>query len=218
MQSSTKHERYYKSRGYSAIAGVDEAGRGPLAGPVVACALILPPKLRKLNLVKANLTKLSLQGLRDSKKLSPKQREAWYRVFLSDPDIQWGIGKVGERVIDKINIHQATRLAMKRAVLNLSRKARLDFLIVDGTMRIETAIPQKAVIRGDELSRVCAAASIVAKVTRDRLMARYHKQYPEYGFLQHKGYGTALHMERLEKYGPSPLHRKTFEPIARLSQ
>lgn len=190
------------------IAGIDEVGRGPLAGPVVACAVIL-------SLVKdSSLTRLRMHQLKDSKKLSEKKREEYYRVFLKHKDIQWGIGKVSESVIDKVNIYQATRLAMKRAVINLSKKISPDFLYIDGTMNIDVPIAQKAVIRGDETIQLCAIASIIAKVTRDRLMMAYHEKYPRYGFDRHKGYGTKLHLSMIKKYGPSKIHRKTFAPVA----
>jgi len=181
------------------VAGIDEAGRGPLAGPVVAAALTILPQSR-------------LGKLRDSKQLSFKQREEHYRLFLLNPNIQWGIGRVSERVIDRINIYEATKLAMERAVRNLLKKVPLDFLYIDGITRIQTNIAQQTVVRGDEQIPLCAAASIVAKVTRDRLMLRYHKIYPEYGFDQHKGYGTKHHFQMLKKCGPCKIHRMSFSP------
>ncbi|MDP4007097.1 MAG: ribonuclease HII [bacterium] len=198
------------------VAGVDEAGRGPLAGPVVACALVILTK-RAMPNRESRAFKSHPGILKDSKQLTPKQREEWYRFFLHNPNIQWGIGRVSERVIDRINIYQATRLAMERAVWNLSKKVALNFLFIDGNMRITTSIPQKAVVRGDEKIQLCSAASIVAKVTRDHIMMRYHKQYPRYGFDRHKGYGTVLHLARLKKYGPCSIHRKTFSPINTLA-
>ena len=195
------------------VAGIDEVGRGPLAGPVVACAFAI---LSKRMLPKRDLgaPKSRLGRLRDSKQLTQKQREEYYKLFLLSPHIQWGIGKVSERVIDRINIYQATKLAMERAVRNLSKKMPLDFLYIDGIMRINTTIVQKTVVRGDARIPLCAAASIIAKVTRDRLMLRHHKTYPRYGFALHKGYGTKLHLAMLKKYGPCKIHRMSFSPIA----
>lgn len=194
-----KEERALRKRGYAFIAGIDEAGRGPLAGPVVASAFMILPGFR--------MPRLLWETLRDSKKLSPKKRLEFYKFFHSHPQVQWGIGIVSEKVIDRINILQATGLAMKKA---LSRLKEADAIIVDGTTKIESALPQKMIIHGDELVFSCAAASIMAKVTRDRIMVRYHKRYPEYGFDRHKGYGTALHMRNLRKHGPSAIHRRTF--------
>ena len=184
------------------IAGIDEAGRGPLAGPVVASAVVIMPKFH-----------LGFGKLRDSKHLSAKQREAYYLHFLHNPHVQWGVGKVSERVIDRINIYQATKLAMERAVLNLSKQVIPNFLFIDGIMKITSTIPQRTVIRGDEKITLCAMASIIAKVTRDRLMLRYHKTYPEYGFDKHKGYGTELHRAMLKKHGPCHIHRRSFAPV-----
>ena len=191
-------------------AGIDEVGRGPLAGPVVACAIVILPK-PGLRIPKPSLGKTG--KFKDSKKLSQKQREKYYRLFLKHPNIQWGIGRVAEKTIDRINIYQATKLAMERAVHNLSKKVLPGFLYIDGTMKIKTAIPQKAVVRGDETIQLCTMASIIAKVTRDRLMIHYHKKYPRYGFNLHKGYGTKLHIEMLKRYGVCLVHRKSFSPI-----
>lgn len=188
------------------VAGIDEAGRGPLAGPVVACAVVFLPKRSPLRLTR----------LKDSKQLSFKQREEWYRLFLENPYVEWGIGKVSERIIDRVNIHQATLLAMKRAVQNLSKKVRPDFLLVDGIAQVPLALPQRTIIRGDAKVKLCGAASIIAKVHRDRLMLRYHKTYPRYGFALHKGYGSVFHLTMLKKYGPCKIHRKTFSPVASL--
>ena len=211
MQSS-------KQRGRVIVAGIDEAGRGPLAGPVVAAAVVILPSLSpKLSLFKfsaqENLKRLSLHKLKDSKQLSLKQREEYYNIFQKHQRIEWGIGKVSEGVIDRINIYQATKLAMERAVHNLSKRVLPEFLYIDGTMKIGVAIPQKTVIRGDETLKLCAMASIVAKVIRDRIMVRYHKKYPQYGFNRHKGYGTVLHIVMLKRHGPCSIHRKTLSPI-----
>lgn len=219
-------ERKLWNQGYQFVACVDEAGRGPLAGPVVAAAVCFVPKL---SLTKENLVRLSFPRLRDSKKLSPKRREEIYNKVKKHPAMQWGIGIVSERMIDRINIFQATKLAMKRAILNLQTKLQknhhitkprysremlyIDFLIVDGNKELSFMnIPCKTIIKGDEKVFSCALASIMAKVTRDGMMLRYHKKYPQYGFDKHKGYGTSLHMARLKKYGPCPIHRMSFAP------
>jgi ribonuclease HII len=181
-------------------AGVDEVGRGPLAGPVMAAAVILP-------------LRFSAKKLKDSKQLTKRQREEWYEILTHDPRVSWGIGKVSEKVIDKINIHQATLLAMKRAVENLSKKKKPTFLYIDGTATISLPIKQEAVIKGDTKIKECSAASVIAKVTRDRLMQKYHVKYPKYGFNKNKGYGTEQHIKALLQYGPVTIHRKSFSPI-----
>jgi ribonuclease HII len=192
------HEREAEHSGYRSVAGVDEAGRGPLAGPVVAAAVVLPPEL-------------SLPGLRDSKKMSPASREILYDQII-EKCVGFGIGRVDEDVIDEINILQAALLAMKKAVELLTAPA--DMLLIDGNHGIECDTHQKTIIGGDDTSLSIAAASVLAKVTRDRLMERYHEQYPQYGFSRHKGYGTRLHRERIQQYGPCPIHRKTFKGVA----
>ena len=192
------HEREAEHSGYHSVAGVDEAGRGPLAGPVVAAAVILPPDL-------------CLPGLRDSKKMSPALREILYDQII-EQCIGFGIGQVDEEIIDEINILQAALLAMKRAVEQLP--APVDMLLIDGNRGIECGVRQKTIIGGDDTSLSIAAASVLAKVTRDRLMERYHEQYPQYEFSRHKGYGTRLHRERIQQYGPCPIHRKTFRGVA----
>ena len=182
------------------IAGIDEAGRGPLAGPVVASAIIAPV----LN-IKAT----------DSKKMTAKQREEVFEFLKSHPEVEWGIGRVSEKVIDRINILEATKLAMRRAVVNLEKKLsyQIGFLLIDGNFGIGTNKPQKSIIKGDEKVFLISLASIVAKVTRDRGMARYHKQYPRYEFACHKGYGTKAHYKMLAKHGPCKIHRKTFRGV-----
>jgi len=192
------HEREAEQSGYRCVAGVDEAGRGPLAGPVVAAAVVLPQEL-------------SFPGLRDSKKLSPALRERWY-VEIQNNCLGMGIGIVDENTIDTINILQAALLAMKRAVDQVS--IPIDFLLIDGNRGIESAIDQKTIIGGDDASLSIAAASVLAKVTRDRLMEAYHEQYPQYEFSRHKGYGTQLHRDRIREYGPCAIHRKTFKGVA----
>ncbi len=191
------------TRKFKVIAGIDEAGRGPLAGPVVAAAVVIKnPKFK-------------IQNLKDSKKLSPKKREEIFEILKNHPEVEWGTGRVSERVIDKINILQATKLAMERAVRNLEKKVKkkTDFLLIDGNFGIASDIPQKSVIRGDEKIFLIKVASIAAKVTRDRAMLRYHRQYPQYRFDKHKGYGTKLHMAMLKEHGPCRLHRRSFSPI-----
>ena len=234
--ATLKEEKKLWKQGYQYIACIDEVGRGPLAGPMVAAAVCFVPKLVR---DKENLISLSFPRLRDSKKLSPKRREEVYEKIKRYPGIQWGIGIVSEKVIDKINIYQATKLAMQKAVFELDKKLQaanfpknshntkpcysrglyyVDFLIVDGNMHLEKIpIPQKAIVKGDEKVFSCALASIIAKVTRDRIMVRYHKKYPQYGFDKHKGYGTPHHIAMLKKHGPCPLHRKTFSPVSKMT-
>ncbi|MBQ6550309.1 MAG: ribonuclease HII [Lachnospiraceae bacterium] len=186
------YERKYQD--YGLIAGIDEAGRGPLAGPVVAGAVILPKDHPILY-------------VNDSKQLSEKKREELYDVILRDA-VAWGTGMAGEGVIDEINILQATYRAMQEAYLKLSPAPAVtlnDAVTVPGI-----TVRQVPIIKGDAKSASIAAASIVAKVTRDRLMVKYDALYPEYGFAKHKGYGSKEHIEALKKYGPCPIHRKTF--------
>jgi ribonuclease HII len=192
-----RYERRMRKKGYRVIAGVDEVGRGPLAGPVVACVLILSPRCR-------------IRGLDDSKRLSPKKREELYPI-IKENALAIGLGRVGERKIDGINILKATHLAMRRAISHLGVEP--DLLLVDGFKIPGIEIPQKAIIKGDRKSASIAAASIIAKVTRDRLMVRYHKRHPEYGFHRHKGYGTKRHLKALKKHGSSRIHRKTFSGV-----
>ncbi len=192
LEEMKVYERQYGS--YSAICGIDEAGRGPLAGPVVAGAVILPEDCEIL-------------FLNDSKKLSEARREALY------PEIQekaaaWAVGITGWERIDEINILQATYEAMREAIHRLSLQP--DLLLNDAVTIPEVAIPQVPIIKGDAKSVSIAAASILAKVTRDHLMMEYDKIYPEYGFAKHKGYGTAEHIAAIKKYGPCPIHRQTF--------
>lgn len=177
------------------IVGIDEAGRGPLAGDVVASAVVVPESL-------------DLTGLDDSKKLTLSERERLRTIILNHCEV--GIGKCSAEEIDDLNIYQATRLAMLRALQDLNVKA--DFVLLDA-MNIDIDTPQEKVIKGDSLSLSIAAASIIAKTTRDRDMELYEKCYPGYGFLNHKGYGTKEHLEALQRYGPCPIHRKTFEPV-----
>ncbi len=180
--------------GFKNIAGVDEAGRGPLAGPVCAAAVILPKETH-------------IEGINDSKKLSEKKREELYDI-IKEKAIGYAIEFVYPDVIDDINIKKATALAMHNAVTKLGEMA--DFVIIDGNDNIPYDIPYRYIIKGDAKSESIAAASILAKVERDRLMSKLDEEYPEYGFKKHKGYGTKQHIEAIQKYGVSSVHRKSF--------
>ena len=182
------------SLGLRLICGVDEAGRGPLAGPVCAAAVILPEHLQ-------------IPGLNDSKKLTDKKRRELFPV-IQEQAIAYGIGLASEQEIDEINILQATFLAMRRALDQLS--VRPEIALIDGNRETDFGLPVKTVVKGDSLSANIAAASVLAKVTRDNIMVELAQQYPEYGFEIHKGYGTKAHYEALRTYGPCPIHRKTF--------
>ena len=180
--------------GFQTICGVDEAGRGPLAWPVCAAAVILPPHVQ-------------IPGLNDSKKLSDKRRRELFPV-IQEQALSFGIAFASEQEIDEINILQATFLAMKRAMEQL--RVRPELALIDGNRETDFGIPVKTVIKGDSLSASIAAASILAKVTRDDLMIQMAERYPEYGFEIHKGYGTRAHYAALERFGPCPIHRMTF--------
>lgn len=195
MSELWKYEHEANARGYTVICGVDEAGRGPLAGPVCAAAVILPPDLE-------------IEGLNDSKKLTEKKREALYDIIV-EKALAYGIAFASETEIDEINILQATFLAMGRAVEQLGIQP--DLVLVDGNREPElNGLPVKTIIKGDSLSANIAAASILAKVTRDRRMLELDTQYPQYGFALHKGYGTQAHYAALREHGASPVHRQTF--------
>ncbi|MCI5144716.1 MAG: ribonuclease HII [Candidatus Electrothrix sp. AR3] len=195
------YERILQQQGFVRVAGVDEAGRGPLAGPVVAGCVLLSstcdPFLYK-----------------DSKKLSPKQRETLYTV-LHNSAARIGVGIASVAEIDQINVLQASLLAMQRAMLECRDSAghNADFLLVDGTFKVPVQLAQMTLTKGESKSASIAAASIIAKVTRDRLMTEYHLQYPQYNFQQHKGYPTQAHRAALAQFGPSPIHRKTFKGV-----
>ncbi len=184
-------------RGYRRIAGVDEAGRGPLAGPVVAAAVILRPGI-------------PIAGVMDSKKLTEARREALFDPIMAQA-LAVGVGIADHDLIDRINILQATLQAMRQAVTNLALFP--DYLLIDGISQIPMNIPQKTIKKGDSASLSIAAASIVAKVTRDRLMVEYDRQFPGYGFAAHKGYGCASHLEAIAQFGPCAIHRKTFRGV-----
>ena len=215
---SLREEKRLWKKGYKYVVGLDEAGRGALSGPVVAAAVLVNSKFTLLNAAKRQSRLACEAGLfnriKDSKKLTPKKREEFYKILINYPQIEWGIGRVSEKVIDKINILEATKLAMKRAIKNLEKKyRRVSFLILDGNFEIDSPIPQKSIVKADEKVFSCSVASIIAKVTRDRIMRRYHKKYLQYGFDKHKGYPTKQHRKMLKKYGPCKIHRKTFKPV-----
>ena len=192
--SLLEYEQKYWNKGIQRIAGVDEAGRGPLAGPVVACAIIFPQGVL-------------IDGVNDSKKLTEKKREELFH-YIHEKALAVGIGIVNNDVIDTINILQASFLAMNNAVQFLRIKPQQ--LLVDGNFFRHESFPVENIIKGDSLSHSIAAASIIAKVTRDALMVEMHEQYPQYGFAQHKGYGTKAHIEAIRQFGYSPIHRRSF--------
>ncbi|MDI3257201.1 MAG: ribonuclease HII [Kyrpidia sp.] len=191
-------EEKWWSAGRSKVAGVDEAGVGPLAGPVVAAAVVLPKGF-------------DMAGLDDSKRLTGRQREEQF-VRLCAESEAWEVAVVDAATIDRLNILQAARLAMRRAVEALGD--RCDAVLVDGLPVPDMPVPSRSVVRGDAQSPSIAAASILAKVVRDRLMMEFAEQYPEYGFEKHKGYPTAVHLDALRKFGPCPIHRRSFGPVA----
>lgn len=192
-----EHEKNALSQGYRLVAGIDEAGRGPLAGPVVASAVILP-------------TDFPADELNDSKKLTSPKRDRLYDVIMNS-SATVGIGMVDSVRIDEINILQASLLAMEKAVADLA--TRPDFLLIDGTFPINADLPQTSLPKGDARSVSIAAASIIAKVTRDRLMASYDEIYPRYGFARHKGYPTRVHKAAIAEFGCCPIHRRSFKGV-----
>ncbi len=190
-------ERRVRAAGFERVCGVDEAGRGPLAGPVVAAAVILPERV-------------DLAGIRDSKQMTARRREDAFPRILRQA-VAAGIGVVSQRYIDEFNILRAALEAMKRAVLGLDPPP--DFLLVDGIHKVPLPFSQRCIKKGDRLSRSISAASVLAKVYRDRIMRACHEMYPEYGFDRNKGYGTAAHLSALARYGPCPFHRFTFKRV-----
>lgn len=200
---SLKEENRIKKQGYTYVLGLDEAGRGPLAGPVSAAAVYYTGKA-------------PIPGVTDSKKISAKKRETLSFILTNHPCVFWGLGLVSSSEIDQINILEATKLAMERAIADLEEKYKIkaDYLILDGKMQLNLPVNQISIIKADEKIFSVSAASIIAKVARDRLMLKMAKKYPEYGFEKHKGYGTKLHLERIKKYGPCLIHRKTFRPLS----
>lgn len=191
------HDKALREQGFFVLAGVDEAGRGPLAGPVVAAAVILPP---------AEI----IDGVRDSKTVPEREREILFARIMAVAET-FGIGIIAADEIDRTDILQATRAAMMTALNQLARDP--DLVLIDAVKLSSLAVEQRSIIRGDATSASIAAASIIAKVTRDRLMAEYHEQYPQYGFNRHKGYGTKDHISCIRKYGPCPIHRMSFDQV-----
>jgi ribonuclease HII len=194
-----RYEKKLRAIGVARIAGIDEAGRGALAGPVVAAAAILPEKFRH-------------RRLNDSKQLAPELREEIYHDLISNPDLRWAVGIVDSMEIDRINILRATHKAMRAAIAALSNTP--DHVLIDGLPVIPFPVPQTAIIDGDCLSLTIAAASVIAKVTRDRMMRDFCAHFPEYCFSQHKGYCTEIHLLKLHEFGACPIHRRSFEPVA----
>lgn len=190
-----------RKKGFRAIAGIDEAGRGPLAGPVVAAACIIPAGFY-------------IENVNDSKQLTPEVRRRIFKHLITSPEICYGVGIVDAEEIDRINILQATIQAMLIAVSQLSRKP--DLLLVDGLHLEHPSVPCQKIIKGDTLSQSIAAASVIAKETRDEMMHGFDALWPVYGFKSHKGYGTRQHILALSQHGPCPLHRRTFEPVKSL--
>lgn len=197
-QLLNKRQLDLKNRGYNYVAGIDEAGRGPLAGPVVAAAVILDPDIKII-------------GLDDSKKLSEKERNRLFKI-IKEKAVSYGIGIIDNNIIDQVNILNATFKAMVKAIGDLDYKP--DYLLVDGNREVPNlTIKQEKVVDGDSRINSIAAASILAKVTRDRIITEYHKKYPEYNFVSNKGYGTKEHIDALKKYGPTPIHRLSFSVV-----
>jgi ribonuclease HII len=201
MPCSLEHEKKLRARGFFYIAGIDEAGRGPLAGPVGAAAVILPAKFRH-------------KVLRDSKQLTALQRERIFEELLAHSEILWAVTALTHEDVDTLNILKATHEAMRLSVAKLT--VQPDHVLIDGLPVQPFPIDQTALVGGDALSFSIAAASVIAKVTRDRMMLDFDRQFPEYGFAQHKGYGTPQHLARLRQHGPSPIHRRTFLPVQQL--
>ena len=190
-----EQEKQLREKGFKAICGIDEAGRGPLAGPVVVASVIMPENSM-------------IEGVNDSKKISEKKREKLYDQILEEA-ISYGVGIIGQDEIDEINILNATKKGLTNSLKELEIKP--DLILVDALTNIDTlGIPYRSIIKGDAKSYSIAAASIIAKVTRDRIMRQWDELYPEYGFEKHKGYGTKMHIDAIKEYGPCPIHRKSF--------
>src|SRR5258707_7677737 len=194
-----RYEKKLRAIGIAHVAGIDEAGRGALAGPVVAAAVVLTEKFRH-------------RRLNDSKQLAPELREEIYCELAANPEARWTVGIVDSVEIDRINILRASHRAMRLAIEALIE--RPDHVLIDGLPVIPFPLPQTAIVDGDCISLSIAAASVIAKVTRDRMMRDFCAQFPQYCFGQHKGYGTELHLLRLHEFGPCPIHRRSFEPVA----
>jgi len=199
------HERLLWSQGVTLVAGVDEAGRGPLAGPVVAAAVIFPAHWRESGI------QASLRELNDSKQLTEAQREEFFAILAGHPEIHHGIAIVDSLMIDRVNILQATHRAMNEALAQLQPQPQ--HALVDGRPVSTLRVAQTALVKGDSLSYSIAAASVLAKVTRDRMMLGYEREFPGYGFAEHKGYGTPQHLAAIAELGPCAIHRKSFAPM-----
>ena len=199
MPCTLDYEKNLRAQGIHGIAGIDEAGRGPLAGPVVCAAVILPHPI-------------DLPGLDDSKKLTPRRRESLYSELTKNPAIRWSVVHITSEEIDRLNILRATHAGMRRAWEKLD--PRPAHALIDGLPVPDFPCPQTALVGGDGLSLSIAAASVIAKVERDRAMVEFDRLYPEYGFAKHKGYPTAEHFAKLRAHGPCPIHRKSFAPVA----
>jgi ribonuclease HII len=194
-----RYEKKLRASGVARIAGIDEAGRGALAGPVVAAAVVLPDKFRH-------------RRLNDSKQLAPELREEIYSDLVCNPEVRWTVGVIDSIEIDRINILRASHRAMRVAITSLIDPP--EHVLIDGLPVIPFPLPQTAIIDGDCISLSIAAASVIAKVTRDRMMRDFCAEFPQYCFEQHKGYGTELHLLKLHEFGPCPIHRHSFEPVA----
>ncbi|MGH7238850.1 MAG: ribonuclease HII [Candidatus Saccharimonadales bacterium] len=191
--------------GFRSVVGLDEAGRGPLAGPVVAAAVCLKSDVQQV-----------LPKIRDSKKLSDSQRSELYGKLTEHPAVSFGVGVISEKIIDEVNILEATKLAMHKALEQLGTHP--DMLLIDGNFPVYARIPQQSISGADERVYSCSAAGIIAKVTRDRIMHQAHALFPDYGFDRHKGYGTALHLAKLDSLGPCQIHRMTFYPVSTVAK
>ncbi len=203
------HEQKAWAAGIRRLAGVDEAGRGPLAGPVIAAAVLFDPATIE------SAAQGLLRGLTDSKQLSAARREHFFEILCQAPFAQVGLGQADAGEIDALNILRATHLAMARALQQLHPAP--EQALVDGLPVKGLPCPSTAIVRGDSASLSIAAASVMAKVTRDRLMVELDRQYPQYGFARHKGYGTREHLEALRRHGPTPCHRRSFAPVSQLT-
>jgi ribonuclease HII len=218
MGLNLKLENKLKNRGFEFVIGIDEAGRGTLAGPVIAVAITV----LQFSIFKSQFSKKLLKEVNDSKKLSAEKREELYKILKMTSEIQWGRGFVSAKIIDRINILQATKLAARRAVKNLEKKTGKKFLknktiiIIDGNQGIDSGFNEIPIVKADGKIFLCACASIIAKVERDELMKKYHEIYPKYNFIKHKGYPTESHQKLLKKHGACYIHRKTFYPVSNL--
>lgn len=227
-----KTEQYFWKKGYQVIVGFDEAGRGSLAGPVAAAAVMIKSKIKNKETYSSRFPRRSIKTkwqiknknfkellkiVRDSKKLSSKEREKIFELLKKIPEIKYSFAFVNEKIIDKINIEQATFLAMRKCLTKL--KVKPDLILVDGNRKIsQLNILQKTVVKGDDKIFSIALASIIAKVMRDRKMIKLAQKYPQYHFEIHKGYPTKLHQELLKKYGPSKIHRQSYQPVRSIIQ